>query len=140
MKQLVVGAVIVDDLDVPSRILAARRTGPEALRGKWEFPGGKVEDGEDPEDALVRELKEELGVGVVLGGELRAPEASVWLISDDLEMRLWFAVIAEGVPTPFDSHDESRWLDRDSLESVDWLEADRQVLPHLLRHLSRGPD
>jgi 8-oxo-dGTP diphosphatase len=139
MKQLVVGAVIVDNLDAPSRIIAARRSDPEALRGKWEFPGGKVEDGEGPEDALVRELKEELGIGIVLGGELLAPEDSVWRISEELEMRLWFVVIVEGVPTPFDSHDQVRWLNSDSLESVDWLEADRQVLPLLLRHLSRGP-
>lgn len=129
MKQLVVGALIVDDPVAPSTVLAARRTGPPLLRGKWEFPGGKVEAGEHPEDALVRELKEELGVGVALGTELVAPGGGTWRISDVLEMRLWFAVIREGSPTVVDSHDELRWLDAGSLESVDWLDADREILP-----------
>lgn len=132
MKQLVVGALIVDDFATPTQILAARRTGPPLLRGKWEFPGGKVEAGEHPEDALVRELKEELGVEVALGTELLSPEGGAWRISDELEMRLWFAVINEGMATPIDSHDELRWLDADSLGSVDWLDADIKVLPHLL--------
>ena len=138
MKQLVVGALIVDDLFAPSVVLAARRTGPPLLRGKWEFPGGKVEAGEHPEDALVRELKEELGVEVTLGTELLSQEG-IWQISDDLEMRLWFAVIRNGSPTPIDSHDELRWLDAGSLGSVDWLDADRQVLPSVSTTLSALP-
>ena len=131
MKQLVVGAVIVGDLDAPKTVLAARRTTPPSLRGRWEFPGGKVEPGEEPEAALVRELKEELGIRVVLGQELLAPEGRTWHISDDLEMRLWFAVIEHGVPAPVDSHDELTWLDVNTLTSVDWLDADRKILPHV---------
>ena len=134
---LVVGGVIVDDLDSPTRVLAARRTNPPGLRGKWEFPGGKVEVGEAPEYALVRELREELGVETLLGPELLALDSLSWRISDELEMRLWFAAIEGGEPTPIDSHDEVRWLDASSLESVDWLDADRQVLPYLLARFSR---
>lgn len=125
----------MDSLESPRRVLAARRTGPPALRGRWEFPGGKVEPGEIPEDALMRELREELGVGVVLGAEFLAPLGDPWPISDRLEIRLWFATVVEGDPVAGDSHDELRWLDADSLESVDWLDADKQVLTHLLRSL-----
>lgn len=135
MKRLVVGGVIVDDLFAPSRVLAARRTRPPSLRGRWEFPGGKVEPGESPQEALTRELREELGISVDVGAELVEPDRGTWQISKDLEMRLWFASITDGDPLAGDSHDELKWLDADSLDSVNWLDADQQVLTHLLRSL-----
>ena len=137
MKRLVAGGIIVDDLLAPIRVLAARRSRPLSLRGRWEFPGGKVEPGESGQEALARELLEELGITVVVGAELVEPDRGTWPISKDLEMRLWFASVAAGDPIAGDSHDELRWLDADSLGSVDWLDADRQVLPQLRRHLSR---
>ena len=137
MKRLVVGGVIVDDLFAPTRILTARRTRPQSLRGRWEFPGGKVEPGESPQEALTRELFEELGISVVVGAELVEPDRGTWQISKDLEMRLWFATVAAGDPLAGDSHDELKWLDVDSLESVNWLDADQQVIPHVRGHLSR---
>lgn len=73
-KTLVVGAAIVNDLAVPTVVLGARRTKPEALRGRWEFPGGKVEIGEQPEETLRRELQEELRIDIHLGAELVNPE------------------------------------------------------------------
>jgi 8-oxo-dGTP diphosphatase len=59
-RQVVVGAAIVRD----GRLLAARRTAPASAAGRWEFPGGKVEPGERPEETLIRELAEELGIAV----------------------------------------------------------------------------
>ena len=135
MTRLVVGGVIVDSLLAPSRVLAARRTRPPSLRGRWEFPGGKVEPGESPQEALTRELFEELGISVDVGAELVEPDRGTWQISKDLEMRLWFASITDGEPVAEDSHDELKWLDADSLDSVNWLDADQQVLTHLLRSL-----
>src|SRR5690625_7316137 len=61
---LVAAAAIVDDLRRPQALLAARRSAPKSLTGRWEFPGGKVEDGESDEAALHREIREELGVDV----------------------------------------------------------------------------
>lgn len=134
--RLVVGAVIVDDLRHPRRVLAARRATPAPLTGRWEFPGGKVEDGELPEAALRREIREELAVDIELGDELVGPDAGCWPISDRLTMRLWFAA-PEGEPRPDVAHDQVRWLDATELDDVPWLPADAAVAKALGSHLSR---
>ncbi len=120
------GALIVDDPTHPSRILAARRC-TRPLR-RWEFPGGKTEAGETPQTALVREIHEELGVTVTVGRRLDPPSGDRWPISDSLEMELWWCTVVE-LPKVGDSHDELRWLTADELDTVDWLDADRDALP-----------
>ena len=131
---LVVAAVLVDDLDRPRRLLAARRSTPADLAGQWEFPGGKVEPGEDPRAGLRRELEEELGVTVVLGAELPGP-AGCWPISAAYEMRVWFARVSAGTLSVATSHDELRWLTAAELPNVPWLDADRAVVEALVRLL-----
>ena len=125
--QLVVGAVIVDSLAMPRRVLASRRTRPAVFEGRWEFPGGKVEPGESAEAALVREVQEELDVTLMLGEELTATGRG-WPISERLTLRIFWAEIFIGTPTPGGSHDKARWLSADDLYSVDWLDADREAL------------
>ena len=130
-RQLIVGALIVDSLDAPRCVLAARRTTPAALAGRWEFPGGKVEPGEQPEAALRRELREELSIEVKVGAELVCPSATAWPINETMEMRLWLATIRGADPVLTGSHDEIRWLTASELHDVPWLDADRAVLPHI---------
>lgn len=125
---LVVAAAIVDDLDDPRELLAARRAVPASLAGRWEFPGGKVEAGEDPVDALHRELREELGVRVTLGAEVVGPDDGAWRLTDAYVMRLWFAELVEGVPAPLVEHDEVRWLATGRWMSVPWLDADVRIV------------
>lgn len=132
VRRLVVGALIVDDPEQPSRVLAARRSTPPA--GRWEFPGGKTEAGESAQDALVREIREELGVLVQVGGRLDPLQGGRWPISETLEMELWWCV-ARDEPTPGDSHDEIRWLVADEIGTVDWLDADRDALPLIAARL-----
>ncbi len=133
---LVVAAALVDDLAAPRRLLAARRQTPERLRGKWEFPGGKLDHGESTEHALRRELREELGVEVVLGSELVGPDDGTWRISHRHVMRLWLAVVSTGDPRPLVEHDELRWLEQGAWLSVDWLDADVRIVRELIRQVA----
>ncbi|NDL57986.1 (deoxy)nucleoside triphosphate pyrophosphohydrolase [Phytoactinopolyspora mesophila] len=129
----VVAAAIVDDLAHPGRLLAARRTSPPALAGQWEFPGGKVEPGESAVQALHRELKEELGVRVRLGGEVRGPSGDSWPLTGSLRMRLWWAVVVGGTPRALQDHDEVRWLEPGRWEDLPWVPADIPIVRSLNR-------
>jgi 8-oxo-dGTP diphosphatase len=128
---LVVAAALVDDLAAPGALLAARRRSPVSLAGRWEFPGGKVEPGESPEAALHREIREELGVAVELGGELPGPDDGAWGLSDRYEMRLWRARVISGDPEPLVEHDQLRWLPRGEWLTVPWLDADVRIVEAL---------
>ena len=113
------GAAILRD----GRVLAARRTFPAEAAGRWEFPGGKVEPGETPDGALVREVAEELGCTV---------EVTAWLpeevaIGDRHVLRVALARLVAGEPTPHE-HDRVRWLDAGELDAVDWLDPARPFL------------
>lgn len=121
--RVVVGAVIVE----AGRVLAARRTGPSDLAGCWEFPGGKVEDGEDPRDALIREVREELSATIAIGDEVAADDAP-WPISERYVLRLYVASVLQGELRPGADHDAVRWLALDELEPVNWLPTDRAAL------------
>jgi 8-oxo-dGTP diphosphatase len=127
-RRLVVAAAIVDSLDRPTSMLCARRSAPAALAGKWELPGGKVEPDETPVTALHRELAEELGVQVRLGPQVRADDGADWPILDHLRMRVWLAEITDGAAAPLQDHAELRWVGRESLEELDWLEPDRPIV------------
>jgi 8-oxo-dGTP diphosphatase len=134
----VVGGAVLDSLSAPARLLVARRTSPPQFAGMWEFPGGKVEPGESPENALHRELREELGIGVVLGAELEAPGPAGWPLNDRAAMRVWLAEVADGDPRPLEDHDELRWIsirDGEAL-SLPWIPADLPIVRALLARVA----
>ncbi len=133
VRRLVVGALIVDDSHHPWRVLAARRSTPPV--GRWEFPGGKVEAGESSRDALVREIREELVVGVEVGQRLDPVSGGRWPISGSLEMELWWCTL-DAQPRTGDSHDVLKWLAARELGTVGWLDADRNALPLIQSRLS----
>lgn len=128
---VVVAAAIVRD----GRVLAARRTRPAELAGRWEFPGGKVEPGETDAAALVRECREELGVRVRVlhrvGPEIAMPSGA--------SLRCYHATLKGGSaePRPGADHDALRWLGVEELHDVAWLPADRPLAEALRDLLAR---
>lgn len=113
----VVGAVIVRD----GRVLCARR-GPDAeLGGMWEFPGGKVEPGESPRDALVREIAEELGCRISIGEEVTTSTHAYDFAH--IALTTYWCDLASGEPVPSE-HAELRWLASNELDRLTWAPAD----------------
>ncbi|MGW1162959.1 (deoxy)nucleoside triphosphate pyrophosphohydrolase [Streptomyces sp. NPDC002519] len=113
---VVVAAALLDG----DRLLAARRSAPPELAGRWELPGGKIEPGETSECALVRELREELGV--TAEPVERVP--GEWPLKPGYVLRVWTARLLAGRPEPLEDHDELRWLTPDEIGDVDWLDQD----------------
>jgi 8-oxo-dGTP diphosphatase len=121
---IIVGAAIVAD----GRVLAAARAEPPEMAGRWEFPGGKVEPGEDELAALVRECEEELGVRIEVGGRVGE---DVVLGHGRAILRVYLARLLNGTqPQPIE-HAELRWLAVDELDSVPWLPADAPIVAAL---------
>ena len=122
MKRIEVVAAIVHDEE--GRIFATQR-GYGEMKDGWEFPGGKIELGESPEDALRREIWEELETRIVVERLVKTVE---WDYPKfHLTMHCFWCRIESGHLT-LKEHEAARWLAKDELESVDWLPADRIVV------------
>lgn len=112
------------------RVLAARRALPPALAGLWEFPGGKVEAGESDADALVREIREELGVEIAVGAAL-AHSA----IDERTVLRVFASELLTGDEEARFDHDEIRWFTPEELVTVAWIAADLKLVPAVVNAL-----
>ncbi|MEO8889379.1 MAG: (deoxy)nucleoside triphosphate pyrophosphohydrolase [Jatrophihabitantaceae bacterium] len=117
------GVVVAAAIVRAGRVLAARRSAPADLAGRWEFPGGKLEPGESEAGALARECREELGVQIAVG-----PLIAEGPIHPRLVLRLYAAAVVSGEPGPLQDHAELRWLATADLDALDWLPADRSLL------------
>ncbi len=133
---MVVGAAIVRRGPDGPEILCARRSAPEALAGKWEFPGGKVEPGESDAGAIVRECREELGIDVAAGEQIGAEQP----INDRFVLRVYLAETLPGQPAPeaLEDHDLLLWVRPGSLGDLDWLPADIPVVAELAALTARN--
>ncbi|WP_190131732.1 (deoxy)nucleoside triphosphate pyrophosphohydrolase [Streptomyces mashuensis] len=125
--RVVVGGALCHE----GRLLAARRISPAEVAGRWELPGGKLEPGESAPQALVRELREELGV------ETEALERvpGEWPIKPGYVLQVWTARLLAGEPRPLQDHDALRWLAPGRTGEVDWLDQDRPAVAAVARML-----
>jgi len=114
----VVAAVIERD----DRVLACRRRPGKAAAGRWEFPGGKIEAGETAEEALVREIREELGVGIRVTGHLTTD------VTDGIRLVCLRARLVTDAPVASTDHDALEWVALDGLGARDWADADRPAV------------
>lgn len=126
----VVAGVLIRD----GKVLAARRPADKRLGGFWELPGGKLEEGESHAEALVRELREELGVAVLVDGHVGV--ASHGEGPQRIELVALACRLETGEPVALE-HSELRWLGPDELHAVDWAPADLDLLPPV-RNVLRG--
>ena len=127
----VVAAVICDSLENTTKIFATAR-GYGEFKGKWEFPGGKLEAGETSQQALIREIQEELDVKIEVGELIDTIEYDYPTFH--LSMDCFRCVVADG-EIILKEAEAARWLDKDELYSVDWLPADIALIEKLQNSL-----
>ncbi|MET0424044.1 MAG: (deoxy)nucleoside triphosphate pyrophosphohydrolase [Actinoplanes sp.] len=123
-QKVIVAAAII----TAGRVLACERSAPPEVAGRWEFPGGKVEEGETDEQALARECVEELGVRVEVGHRI-GPD--VPLAHGRAVLRVFRAtLLGDDQPRALE-HTAMRWLSADELDTVHWLPADKPIVAEL---------
>ena len=122
MKTVKVAAAIITK---DNKIFATQR-GYGDFKDGWEFPGGKVEPGESPEDAIVREIKEELKAEIKVTGFLTTVEHDYPTFH--LSMDCFWAELVDGTEMTLLEHEAAKWLTIDQIDSVDWLPADVKVV------------
>ena len=126
----VVGAALIRE----GRCLVTRRGPGQDQPGRWEFPGGKLEPGETPREALVRELAEELGIAAEVGELLGRGEATIG--DRRIRLRVFEARWTEGRIRPR-QHDRYRWVGPGELGELRWARADLPLLPRVAERLRR---
>lgn len=124
MKRVVAALILKND-----QILACQRTRHQPMPLKWEFPGGKIEEGEQPRDALRRELEEELGIEAAIGDEVARIQHE-YSSGGIVELR-FYEVHAYRGEIENRIFRDVRWVKRRELAKLDFLEADRQLVKDL---------
>ena len=127
----VVAAIICDNMEAPSRIFATAK-GYGEFKGQWEFPGGKIEAGELPEQALRREIREELDADIEVGDLLTTIEYDYPAFH--LSMDCFWAQVKSG-ELVLKEAEAARWLTANELYDVQWLPADVSLIEMIEKNL-----
>ena len=126
----VAAAIIIRD----DKVFATQR-GYGAFKDGWEFPGGKIEDGETPQEALIREIKEELDTEIEVADFLETVEYDY--PDFHLSMDCFFCTIRSG-ELVLKEHEAARWLTAETLDSVEWLPADLRLVADIKKYITPG--
>ena len=129
----VVAAIIKAANENGESIIFATQRGYGDLKGGWEFPGGKIEEGETPQEALIREIKEELETEIKVGTLINTIEYDYPTFH--LSMDCFWAEIVSG-DLVLKEHEAAKWLTKEELDSVEWLPADVTLIENIKRCLS----
>ena len=122
MKTIRVVAAIIKAVNEDGEpIIFATQRGYGDFKGGWEFPGGKIEEGETPQEALVREIREELETEITVGDLIDTIEYDYPTFH--LSMDCFWAEIVSG-DLVLTEHEAAKWLTKDELDSLEWLPAD----------------
>ena len=121
----VVAAIITDYNDEGQRILFATQRGYGDFKGGWEFPGGKIEEGETPTEALKREIMEELETEIAVGELIDTIEYDYPTFHLSMDC-FWAEIVSGGLVLK--EHEAAKWLTKDELDSMEWLPADITLL------------
>ena len=124
----VVAAIIKAVNEKEEPIIFATQRGYGNFKGGWEFPGGKIEEGETPQEALMREIKEELETEIAVGELIDTIEYDYPTFH--LSMDCFWAKIVSG-DLVLTEHEAAKWLSKDELDSVDWLPADITLIEEI---------
>lgn len=127
----VTGAVFVRD----GRVFAAQRGPGKNMAGKWEFPGGKIEPGETPEQALTRELKEELHLDATIGEHITTTAYEYDF--GTVNLATYYCTAANNAEPVLTEHAEVRWVPIADLDQLDWAPADVPAVQEIMKALLR---